>query len=82
VRAAALAAYAVIPATFTVLAAWAAAAGDPQGMLAAGLLAALWWTGWAVLATMVRPRRRARWSRKEAGELSELLDAAPKRGKR
>jgi hypothetical protein len=77
----ALAAAAVMPVTFTALTAWGAVSGNAQGMLAAGLLASLWWTGWAVLATMVRPRR-ARWSRKEAGELRELLDTAPKRGKR
>jgi hypothetical protein len=48
-----LSAAAVIPATFTVLTAWAWAAGSPRGMLAGGLLAAIWWTAWAFLATRV-----------------------------
>lgn len=49
---------AVVPAAFTVLTGWAAAAGSAQGMRAAGLLASISWAVWTVLA--VWPKRQGR----------------------
>jgi hypothetical protein len=74
-----------LPAAFTVLTAWAGFDGNWPGMLAAGLLAALWWTV-LVLAAWVRPRRKwqAEWTPEEnaalydSAWLKKVLAATPR----
>lgn len=76
-----LVAAAVFPAAFTGAAAWLAP-WSPAA-IASAALAVLGWAGFAFLAAWTRaPATRAQWSRRQAAELKELLDAAPKRGKR